>query len=532
MKKFSLSLFLTCFFSPLFIHAAAPLMHFILSEKFLDYAVSIDEKQKRSFIVGNIFPDIRYLGEISREETHETGLLLNEIINTSSPFLRGIRLHAFVDEIREALVLKWNIYEYIDAFEENHKATLLKLIEDEILYDQMTAQSFSILFDTILEEEIMAGVSPEAIQKWHHFLKSYLNQKPSKLLSELSQRKLSFFNIPAETIQTWSEIIPQLSSNTDLKNYVHALMDYFLSLFSEFNETQELLPIPIYSPIKTIRSIETDDCLISIIENTDGIKSIVKQIKDKTPSEQFLLVLDAFACSIAKEQKIPINNVTLIPPGIQFPGKNYTEYPASLHCMAPGIATSEKEPWSDFDIHQRFRKEGSYLWEKWGPLPSEDTGLTRTVIHNMSLHSQLALIVALDTFTGNADRSNPNIFYNEKTDSFCGIDMAAAFNTNLAKPAYTQIHCLFKKVPFSLNKSEVEGLVLYRNTIRSLSRKYSISNLYSRLESFSKQAGFFPGSDLFTSDVQDRINHHRNIINQNYQDTLYLLHLLDTYLGK
>lgn len=314
MRKFSLILFLVCFFSPLFIHAAEPLTHFILSKKFLDHAVPVDEKQKRSFIVGNIFPDIRYLGEISREETHETGLLLNEIVNGSSPFLGGMRLHAFVDEIREFLVLKWNIYEYIDAFEENHKANLLKLIEDEILYNQMTAQSFSILFDTILEEEIMTGVSPEAIQQWHHFLKSYLNQKPSRLLSGLSQKKLSFFNIPAETIQQWSEIIPQLSSNINLKNYVHALVDHFLSLFSEFNETQELFKIPTYRPIKIIQLIETDDCLISIIENTDGTKRIIKQIKDKTPSEQFLLVLYAFACSIAKEQKIPINKVTLTPP--------------------------------------------------------------------------------------------------------------------------------------------------------------------------------------------------------------------------
>lgn len=200
--------------------------------------------------------------------------------------------------------------------------------------------------------------------------------------------------------------------------------------------------------------------------------------------------------------------------------------------MAPGIATSEKEPWSDFDIHQRFRKEGSYQWEKWGTLPLEDTGLTRTVIHNMSLHSQLALIVALDTFTGNADRSHHNIFYNERADSFCGIDMAAAFNTNLAEPACTQIHCLFNKIPFPLNESEIEGLVLYRNTIRSLTRKYSIENLCSQLEVFSRQAGFFPGSDLFTLDVKDRIHYHRNVINQNYRSTLYLLKLLDTYLRK
>jgi hypothetical protein len=60
---------------------------------------------------------------------------------------------------------------------------------------------------------------------------------------------------------------------------------------------------------KVISTKETDDCWISFIEDESGVRSIVKQVKDKNPDEQFLLVIDALACTIAQEQKIPMEVV-------------------------------------------------------------------------------------------------------------------------------------------------------------------------------------------------------------------------------
>lgn len=278
-----------------------------------------------------------------------------------------------------------------------------------------------------------------------------------------------------------------------------------------------------------IQSFETDDCWISIVENS-GKKSIVKQIKDRSADEQFLLVIDAVACSIAEEMKIPNNHVILIKSDAPLEGKKLQNLPASLHSFAPGVSTEEKSPWTDFTIHQQLREEGSWKWNKWGPLSKEETGLTPVVIYHMSLHPDLADIVALDTYTGNADRSRPNIFFEEKTHSFCGIDMAAAFNSHLPKTAIFHIDRIIKK-KIVLSPEEIVALNRYSLTLQQLIQNFPPDVICERLEQYAAQAGFYQGSVLYNQEVQDRIAYHKKVIRQNYQDTLYLITLLDL-LGK
>lgn len=49
----------------------------------------------------------------------------------------------------------------------------------------------------------------------------------------------------------------------------------------------------------------------------------------------------------------------------------------------------------------------------------------------MSRYKDLPVLVALDTFVGNADRAGSNYFCDETTDTFYGIDMASSFNQDL-----------------------------------------------------------------------------------------------------
>ncbi len=276
-----------------------------------------------------------------------------------------------------------------------------------------------------------------------------------------------------------------------------------------------------------IKSFETDDCWISIIENPEGKQSIVKQIKEPSADEQFLLVIDAVACSIAESLEIPVNKVTLISPDVSFEGKTFPDRPASLHTLAPGISAEEKLPWPDFNLHQKLRKKDSWSWKKWGPLTDEETGLTPDVIHHMSLDPILAVMAALDTYTGNADRSNPNIFYDERTNSFCGIDMAAAFNSLLAKAACFQIDRIING-EFVPDQLEIVALNRYRLALNALIQKYHPEATCELLDRYAMQAGFYPDSVLYTQDVQDRIQYHKKMIRQNYKDSLSLLNKMNS----
>ncbi len=225
---------------PNIIQAAAPLTHLVLAEKFLEKLASSNEIEEQPFIVGNMFPDIRCLGEISREETHEVGVTVEEVVRSPSSFVAGVRLHSLVDEVRENLVVKWKIYDCIEQFEEKHKATLLKLIEDEILYDQTNPEYFAHFLDIILEEEMSMGIPLKTHQTWHLYLQRYLSQKPSELLSALSETHRGFLDIPPSTIQMWSNLLPKLSEQEYLQNYVDDLLSHFSEIFQKSHSKIEI----------------------------------------------------------------------------------------------------------------------------------------------------------------------------------------------------------------------------------------------------------------------------------------------------
>ena len=278
---------------------------------------------------------------------------------------------------------------------------------------------------------------------------------------------------------------------------------------------KSLFALLLLSSFTVVSELEVDNGMIVFIENETGEQRVIKQIKNRTPDEQFLLVIDATACAIAEEMKIPVNTIQIIPPEAPYPGKKFLDLPATLHSLAPGKSAEKKLPWQGFDLHQRYRKENSPRWNEWGPLPPENTGLSRKVLLTMAGHPSLIAIAALDTYTGNADRSNPNIFYDESSNSFCGIDMADAFHSPIAAFTCDQME---RFLTSQLTPSEISALGQYRRELHKLLVNFPAEKICKLLDKYARQAGFHPGSPLFTQDVQDRIHHHKKIILQNCQD--------------
>lgn len=267
---------------------------------------------------------------------------------------------------------------------------------------------------------------------------------------------------------------------------------------------------------------DTDECYISFIEYS-GNKYVVKQIKNPSPDEQFLLVLDSLGCFIAEVSDIPMNKVKIIPPNVPFPGKRVLRFPATLHTLANGVSTDKECLYQDVDIHQRFRKEETLMWHCYGPLPVELIGLTYTVIQEMAKHPDLAKIAALDTFLGNADRSPPNLFYDNISDRFCGIDMAAAFSSPLALSACNQLRAM-KKEHFT--DKELAALQDYVDTLAFLVETWPPERQERALLEYSERAGFKKGNPLFDQDVADRIEFHKQCIKDNYENSIELIKIM------
>lgn len=200
--------------------AAGPITHIYFADKCLEF---IDINDRTLFNQGNLFPDIRYLGSITREATHEPNVTFEDVVCASSPFQSGTRLHALLDGLREAYVVETGIYAALAEVDRGYSAALLKLIEDELLYDEISSDLVIRQLEQISEEELATGISAETLQLWHWILTQYFKFRPKVLLKKLARLNQPFFHVPAETILFWSEIFPSLVEDPRFIEHVEGI---------------------------------------------------------------------------------------------------------------------------------------------------------------------------------------------------------------------------------------------------------------------------------------------------------------------
>ncbi len=265
------------------------------------------------------------------------------------------------------------------------------------------------------------------------------------------------------------------------------------------------------------------------LQDTEGKEWIYKQIVEEAPDDQIVIVLESVAAEMAKAVKIPLNEVRLISANEVFPHSFLAGYPGSLHLKVQGKSVEDSSPWEDFDIHQKIRS--AFLIARKGPLPPEEVGLRREVIQNMAKHPDLAKIVALDTYLGNNDRSNPNVFYDQTSNTFYGIDMGSCLIGNLAESAREKIqNFTTSDTPFS--KQELVGLTHYSQALQSLLSTFPPKETIALLDHALKEAGFYPENPLlWNEDVERKVRKWKLAIEENYSSTKSLVTLLESMNG-
>ena len=81
--------------------------HIILANKI--YHKFLADKNLAEFLIGNVFPDIRYIDKIPREQTHFANVTLKDLKNADS-FMAGVKCHSMVDELREKFLAENGLY--------------------------------------------------------------------------------------------------------------------------------------------------------------------------------------------------------------------------------------------------------------------------------------------------------------------------------------------------------------------------------------------------------------------------------------
>lgn len=270
----------------------------------------------------------------------------------------------------------------------------------------------------------------------------------------------------------------------------------------------------------------------SIQKVTDGLHIyVLKQINDPSLDEQYLLINDIIASTIANDIGIHINEVFFIPYSVANHLKIFPDRAATLHSYVYGKDLEQRLPdccSNDFTIHQL----SLYLlsvWPQQQPIEEHQQGLNRNIINNMSIHDDLPAIVALDTFIGNSDRSLPNIFYDSQSDHFYGIDQAAAFNINLALFANDRLKELLKDGYFlSCDVKVIYGLRKFRNVLWRLKEKFKPLILIQSMQELFPYLGL---NMLQKGEVYPRIHYEAKVIEDTYCSISELITVLDQILG-
>jgi len=252
------------------------------------------------------------------------------------------------------------------------------------------------------------------------------------------------------------------------------------------------------------------------IEDNNKNKFVVKQVKrsEKNRHRELMVVRECLASYIGEAASLPINHVRPIPSDFRMPGRLLNGVAGTLHTFVPGVSGGKginiQQPWDE---------------------PGKKNGMSLQVLKNMALHSDLAKIVALDTFIGNAARRGGSLFYDSKTDRFFAIDLESAFNKNLAQLAVVLIQSLVKDVRVQFTRAELNGLALYAQTLQGFVERHTVEELCAKLDEFLEQAKI----DMATNFNRVRIGQLRdlygNIIAQSYQSTRELVDALNVLIA-
>lgn len=172
---------------------ASQITHIPYGKKVLDKFLKDREVDKEKFFVGTVFPDIRYLGSIRREETHKNKPQVEKLRDIKDDFKLGMYAHSMVDYERGRVIEMMGIYEQVDGTQIQRFA--LKFLEDRVVYDLIDDwDKYRRYLKEPLEEQVEM-VGEEIARRWNKILREYFRQKPNwKTVSKFA-KQLKGFNL-------------------------------------------------------------------------------------------------------------------------------------------------------------------------------------------------------------------------------------------------------------------------------------------------------------------------------------------------
>lgn len=182
---------------------AAPITHIVLAINFLSLVP--DKFDKKEFVLGTSFPDIRYLNVITRDKTHFKDPTLEKILKEKDSFKAGMMFHNYVDVVREDFMIKVGVYDLMPKSRFSSHA--LKFNEDVILYDQIDNwKDVAEFFNDVLPQQRKFKIKDYYLACWNKSIARYIQDAPTgnsrfKMLKRCAKKRFRITNSYWSSIQ-------------------------------------------------------------------------------------------------------------------------------------------------------------------------------------------------------------------------------------------------------------------------------------------------------------------------------------------
>ncbi len=188
---------------------ASQITHIPYARKIKNLFLSDQLIEDNKYYLGTLFPDIRYLGNLKREETHDLEPTIDKLVQMRGSFNKGSYVHSLVDVEREKTLKKLGIYNYVE--ENGINVSVIKFVEDEFSYGLIHDWSKYVKYlDEIVTDETTL-VSVDIVKKWHILLKKYFSEPPTiQTIVAFSQ---NLHNFDADTIERAKNAYQKIKSN-------------------------------------------------------------------------------------------------------------------------------------------------------------------------------------------------------------------------------------------------------------------------------------------------------------------------------
>jgi hypothetical protein len=206
---------------------AAPITHIVLANKVFDKF--FPDKNRKDFFIGTVFPDIRYLGCIKREETHLPQIGLKEIQEDKNSFMSGFKFHSLVDIINKNFICSGI---FANSYSEHY--AIINFVEEELFYNKVKDWNEIIKFyDGILPEEknFNTNIKDTGIKKWHQIIQNDFYNAPS---NESRQEIARAVNFPEDVILKILKTTEELKKDEKVINAIKDFYNNFESLLSNY----------------------------------------------------------------------------------------------------------------------------------------------------------------------------------------------------------------------------------------------------------------------------------------------------------